>query len=314
MKKVLSIDGGGIRGVLPASFLATVEDSLGEPVVDYFDLVVGTSTGGIIALGLAAGLPAEQILDLYVRHGPSIFKGPRLPKGMRHWALGKYDDKGLRAALEDVFGSRRLGDSQTRVVVPSFNVDSGEVHIWKTAHHPRLERDYVEPIIEVAVATAAAPTIFPMHLTANGAPLIDGGVFANNPVGLAAVEAIAVLGWDSADIALLSLGCGTEALSVGHGRRRNLGRIYWASKLADTFMAAQSSSSLGTAQLLVGHGNVFRSSPTLPSGRYGLDVVKEIPSLRGLGDSAARTSLPELRRRFFDSKAEPFKPYRELTA
>jgi predicted acylesterase/phospholipase RssA len=311
LKKVLTIDGGGVRGVLPASFLATVEDSLGEPVVDYFDLIVGTSTGGIIALGLAAGLPAQEILDLYVQRGRDIFRGLRLPRAVRSLALVKYDERGLRDALTETLGAHRLGDSRTRVVVPSFDINTGEVRIWKTAHHPRFERDYKEAMVEVAMATSAAPTYFQTHLTAKGTPLIDGGVFANNPVGLAAVEARSVLEWEAGDVTMLSLGCGTEALSVGHGRRRRLGRLYWMTKLAETFMAAQSSSSLGTAQLLVGHENVLRLEPTLPQGRYGLDVVKEIPALEGLGDSEARNALPELRRRFFDSKAEPFTPCRQ---
>src|SRR5215211_2196105 len=124
VRKVLAIDGGGIRGVLPAALLATVEDSLGEPVVDYFDLVTGTSTGGIIALGLASGLSAHEILDFYLEHGPGVFCGPKLPRKLRQWALGKYDAGGLSGALDRVFGDRRLGESMTRVVIPAVNLET----------------------------------------------------------------------------------------------------------------------------------------------------------------------------------------------
>jgi len=138
MKRVLSIDGGGIKGVFPASFLATIEDSLGGPVGDYFDLIVGTSTGGILALGLGLGLDARKMLDFYTTHGRRIFGGNRLLRTI--WRLGKskYSPAPLKNALSEVFGDRKLGDSRKRLVVPSFNLDSGEVHIWKTSHHPRL--------------------------------------------------------------------------------------------------------------------------------------------------------------------------------
>src|SRR5436309_4125962 len=142
MKKILSIDGGGIKGVFPASFLATVEDAIRRNVADYFDLIVGTSTGGIIALGLGLGLSAKEILSFYEEHGPSIFRGSRVTRALRQVGISKYSSDALRVALQTVFGERKLGESSTRLVVPSCNLDTGEVHIWKTSHHPRLERDH----------------------------------------------------------------------------------------------------------------------------------------------------------------------------
>jgi len=310
MRRILSIDGGGIRGLLPASFLATLEDAIGEPIVEYFDLIVGTSTGGIIALGLGAGLPAADIRDFYLVHGPSIFSGSRAPRSLRHLAFGKYSAAGLRDALGDALGGMRLGESRTRLVVPSVNLENGEVHIYKTAHHPRLERDYKEKMVDVALASAAAPTYLPTYRTTGGIPLVDGGLFANNPVGLAVVEALGVLEWPRSEIRVLSLGCGAEPLGIGLARRRSMGRVYWAPKIVSVFMSAQSSSSLGTAQLLAGHENVIRINPTVASGRFGLDRTSEMTSLRGLGETHARTALPTLRATFFNEKAAPFVPER----
>lgn len=310
MRRILSIDGGGIRGLLPASFLATVEDAVGEPLVDYFDLIVGTSTGGIVALGLGAGMPAAEIRDFYLTHGPSIFSGSRAPRSIRHLVFGKYSATGLRSALQDAFGTKRLGASQTRLVVPSVNLENGEVHIYKTAHHQRLERDYKERMVDVALATAAAPTYLPTYRTTGGIPLVDGGLFANNPVGLAVVEAIGVLQWPASELRVLSLGCGAEALDVGLAGQRNMGRVYWAPKVVGVFMSAQSSSSLGTAQLLAGHENVLRINPAVAAGRFGLDRTSEMASLQGLGESHARTALPALRARFLNEKAAPFVPQR----
>jgi patatin-like phospholipase/acyl hydrolase len=310
MRRILTIDGGGIRGLLPASLLATLEDTIGEPLVNYFDLIVGTSTGGIIALGLGAGMPAASIRDFYLTHGPSIFSGSRSPRSIRHLVFGKYSSVGLRHALEDALAGKRLGDSTTRLVVPSVNLETGEVHIYKTAHHPRLERDYKEKMVDVALATAAAPTYLPTYRTTGGIPLIDGGLFANNPVGLAVVEAIGVLDWPRTELRVLSLGCGAEPLGVRLARSRNMGRLYWAPKAVSVFMSAQSSSSIGTAQLLAGHENVLRISPTVAAGRFGLDRTAEMTSLRGLGETEARTAMPAVRAKFLDEKAVPFVPER----
>ena len=150
VRRILCIDGGGIKGVVPASFLAAVEDSLGESVSRYFDLIVGTLTGGIIAIGLGLGLSARQILEFYEVHGPDIFRGDRRLLALRWLLRAKYDSTPLRTALHDVFADRLFGESSKRLVVPSFNVGTGDVHVWKTAHHPRFERDHKCQAIEVA--------------------------------------------------------------------------------------------------------------------------------------------------------------------
>ena len=205
MRKILAIDGGGVQGVLPAALLAEVEDAIGRPVVEYFDLIVGTSTGGIVALGLGLGLSAEKILKLYEELGPYVFGGNRLVRSLQHWGFAKYQPKNLKATLAKWFGDQRLGESSVRLVVPSTNLETGEVYIFKTAHVARFERDYKVPVVDVAMATAAAPTYFPTYWLTSGVPLVDGGAWANNPTGLAVVEAIGVLGWPREEICVLSL-------------------------------------------------------------------------------------------------------------
>jgi patatin-like phospholipase/acyl hydrolase len=116
-RRILTIDGGGIKGVFPASFLATIEDSIGDSVAEYFDLIVGTSTGGIIALGLGLGLSAKDILDFYEKLGPSIFPGNYIIKLLRWIGFSKYDQRPLKSALISTFGEIKLGESSTRLVV-----------------------------------------------------------------------------------------------------------------------------------------------------------------------------------------------------
>lgn len=310
-KKILSIDGGGIKGVFPASFLATLEETTGKSVSDHFDLIVGTSTGGIIALGLGMGISAKEILSFYEELGPGIFKGNRWARFLRHFGFAKYDREPLKEALVSRFGEKILGDSKNRLVIPSVNLETGEVHVYKTSHHSRLERDFREKVVEVALATSAAPTYFPTHVSAAGSPLVDGGVWANNPTGLAAVEAIGILGWPRDQIEILSIGCTSEPLNISAARTMPLGLGYWATKITQLFMKTQSFASHGTAQLLVGHNHVVRIDPVMPNGRFGLDVIKEIGSLKGLGDSEARKALPAVRK-FFEEEVEEFTPYHTL--
>lgn len=322
MKKILSIDGGGIKGVFPAAFLEQLEEQLGEPIVNYFDLIVGTSTGGIIALGLGMGFSAKEINSFYEKYGPSIFQ-PRkqgiLAKLARKVTTGysdmlfdtKYDAKALKYALHELFGNRIIGDSQTRLVIPSFNIQKGTVRIYKTRHHPRFEFDWKKSVVEAALATAAAPLYFQTFKTESGVPLIDGGVFANNPVSLAAVEAIGVLKWLPEELRILSLGCTEEPININL-EKEHLGAADWKLGLIEVFMKSQSSSSYGMATLLLDnhiHNNVYKINPMTPSKLYSLDGIKRIGLLKSLADETARYEIAELRKRgFFSERAEPFIP------
>ena len=254
MRKILSIDGGGIKGVVPASFLATIEEGASRRIVDHFDLIVGTSTGGIIALGLGLGLNANEILKFYEEHGSEIFDQAQgegvlagLFRGSRRIVRGlrgpRYEATALRTALEEVFGERTLGESSTRLVVPAFDRTRGVVYLFKTAHHPRLKTDWKEKVVDVALATAAAPTYLPEHQLPNGIHVLDGGIWANNPTGLAVVEAVGLLGWKPAELQVLSLGCSQEPAAVP----RNPGWLKAAARITEFFMRGQASASMGTA-------------------------------------------------------------------
>lgn len=312
IRKIISIDGGGIKGVFPAAFLSAIEETTGKKVSDYFDLIVGTSTGGIIALGLGMGFSAKEILQFYEELGPEVFQGNRLIRFLRSIGISKYDNISLRKALEKKFTEKKLGESKNRLVIPSLNLENGEVHVYKTAHHQRFQHDYKEKVVDVALATSAAPAYFPTYSSASGTPLVDGGLWANNPMGLAVVEAIGVLEWPRDQLKVLSIGCTTEPLNIKLARRFPMGKAYWGFRVADLFMSAQSSASLGTAQLLAGHTNVTRISPSVANGKFGLDIVKEINSLKGLGDSEARKALPSLES-FFTDKVEAFVPIHQLS-
>lgn len=175
--QILSFDGGGLKGLFPAAVLAAIEADLDCVIADHFDLVVGTSTGGLIALALGAGLRPAEIVDFYTSKGPTIFGAGR--RVGRLWR-SKHNAERLRAALEEVFGDRLLGSSTKRLVIPSYSLDGNNVYVFKTPHHPRLRRDHKERMVDVAMATTAAPLFLPVFRLGNNR-LIDGGVWANKP-------------------------------------------------------------------------------------------------------------------------------------
>ena len=308
IRRILTIDGGGIKGVFPASFLASLEDRLGESISSYFDLIAGTSTGGIIAIGLGLGMTSHEILRLYCENAGRIFPRSR-GLGVRRVFRAKYAKTALRHVLTEVLGDRLLGESLIRLVIPSLNLATEKVHVYKTPHAIDLINDYKVPAVEVALATVAAPSYFPIHLSPEGVPFIDGGVWARNPVGVAVIEAIGILGWARDSIRVLSLGCTSTRLNVEWQKRTSLGSSYWGARLADVFLTAQCSSAMVTAQTLIGSENVFRISPDTSDRRFTLDGVEHLPALRDLGMHEASRTYSTLAPVFFQHKAEAFVPY-----
>lgn len=308
-RRLLTIDGGGIKGVFPAAFLAAIEQELGRPVGDYFDLIAGTSTGGIIALGLGLGLRATEILDLYRDTGAKVFAGRRLKVGLTGIVRARYRLEPLRSVLAGAFGEKRLGDSKKRLLIPSLNLAAERIHVYRTAHHPKFVHDYKVLALDVALAAIAAPTYFPIHLTPDGLPYIDGSVWARNPVALAVVEAICDLGWPRENIDVLSLGCTSAHLNISWRRRVSLGQTFWATHFADLFMKAQSSSALSMTNDLIGQRHLIRISPDVTGRGFSLDGTEHIPELEALGRAEAEAHLPSLRDAFFESVAEPFIPF-----
>jgi patatin-like phospholipase/acyl hydrolase len=318
LKRILTIDGGGIRGTFPAAFLANLEQDLDQPIGSYFDLISGTSTGGIIAIGLALGISAAEILQLYEDKGPAIFAQTRsgLPGWLaRRFRFGrwlfwgpKYSAEPLRDALIEVLGERRIGEARTRLVIPAWHPQTQGVYIFKTAHHPRLRTDYKELAVDAAMATAAAPTYFTQHITANDVGLVDGGLWANNPTGIAVVEAIATLGWPADDLKVLSIGCLEDIKVV----REAYGATRLAPQLASLFMAGQSHGSLGIAHILTGDPHdrraIYRISQPVPDGFYTLDDTRRIRSLKDRAFAEARIQKPILQPEFFTEPAEEFVP------
>lgn len=310
-RRILSIDGGGVKGVFPASFLAHVESTLKiDSVADYFDLIAGTSVGGIIALGLGLGMNARELVRLLTERASEIFPRSVIPSGVRlYFGIQRYSPQQLRSILAETFGTKTLGDSKVRLLIPAFDATCADIHIYKTRHNERLRMDHKAKAVDVAMATAAAPTYFPGYDSAHSITLIDGGVWANNPVALAVVEGVGLLGWKGEDIDVLSLGCTRE--TVDYKQRGHTG-LFWVRRGMFAAMEGQSRSAIGMAQHLTGRDrnleNVVRIDPPVSRERFKLDDTQGIDDLAGLGYEEARHEIPRLKERFFMEKAEAFSP------
>lgn len=270
--QILSLDGGGIKGIFSAAILAAIEGDLSVKIEDHFDLIVGTSTGGIIALGLGLGLNPQQIVDFYVKNGTTIFNNTCNLRSVLHWAVRKFSQKNLSAALNDpnVLGNKTLGESRKRLVIPSYNMEADEVYLFKTPHHERLRRDWKVPAWQVALATSAAPTYFPASRHIDHMRHIDGGVWANNPTMVGVVEAISMLNVSLDQIHVLSLGTSDEV--IRRPSRLNWGgKLIWGNHAARLIMRGQSLGIHNQARHLLGDDKVYRVDPRVPDGLFGLD-------------------------------------------
>jgi uncharacterized protein len=233
--QILSLSGGGFLGLYTACVLAELEQEARRPLAECFDLIAGTSIGGIIALGLAKGAKAEAIRDAFVEAGPCIFTTKRpsqtkLGKNLdllRNATSAKYPSAVLKSTVEKIVGENsKIGDLPHRVMIPTVNLTKGSPQVFKTDHHPSFLRDWRVPIVDVALATSAAPTFFPLHRI-GGELFADGGLYANSPDDLALHEAEHFLEQARADISMLSIGTTTSKFSFSNSSETDLGWMGW---------------------------------------------------------------------------------------
>jgi uncharacterized protein len=218
----------------------------------------------------------------------------------------KYTPGPLREALTAVFGDRTFGQSTKRLVITSYNLGADDVYLFRTAHHPRLRRDWRERAVDVAMATSAAPTYLP-GFPLSGTRLVDGGVWANNPVMVAVVEAVGTCGMPLEALRVFSLGTTVE---IRHRSRRldRGGLLPWSRAAADVILRAQSISANNQVHHLVSPQRLLRLDPVVPAGLFALDKV-HADDLIGRAAHASRTASPRFTDGFLDHRAAPFTAY-----
>ena len=284
--RVLSLDGGGIRGIVTVTLLQRLQHEPGcAGLLDRVDLIAGTSTGGLIALALAHGLDLTEIREIYVRDGPRIFDDSWWDDVVD---LGKlrgadYSIKGLRRVLRRVLGETTLGELKRRVLITAFDLDNEDPDPARRSWKPKLFHNFPGPgddrdvpAWKVGLYTSAAPTYFP---SVDG--YIDGGVYAGNPAMCALAQT-----QDRRypptppleDVHLLSLGTGTS-LQFIKGKVHDWGYGQWLKPLVHLMLDGSNGiADYQCRQFL--RDRYHRLAPVFPPGtRMGMDDVKKIPAM-----------------------------------
>ncbi|MEJ2069336.1 MAG: patatin-like phospholipase family protein [Syntrophobacterales bacterium] len=305
--KVLSIDGGGIRGIIPAMVLNVIERATGKPICQLFDLIAGTSTGGILALGLTKPnprdpnqphYPAEKLIDIYEQEGPTIFSRSVWHKLHSVWNLAdeKYPSSGIEGVLKDYFEDALLSQALTELVVPSYEIEKRDCFFFKRskARANPSANDFL--MRQVARSTSAAPTYFEPCWIAGGEEkpywaLIDGGVFANNPAMCALAEAMVIYGRDN-DFLVVSLGTGQLTRPLDYEEAKDWGLAGWAQNIINIiFDGVQDTVDYQLRQLLP-----VTDGPTRRYYRFQVELDRGNDDM----DDASRTNLDALRKKADD--------------
>jgi len=321
---ILSLSGGGYLGLYSIAVLARLEEELGRPIASSFDLIAGTSIGGIIALGLAHEVKASEIEAAFLRDGTKIFSDRPVPGGyiaqardiLRYAFKSKYDPNNLRQTISLLVGAETtIGDLKHRVLVPTVNLTKGAPQVFKTPHHRNFTRDQKLRLVDVAMATSAAPTYFPLAEIEQSL-YADGGLFANSPDALAVHEAEHFLDIEQCDIHVMSIGTTTSSFSFADAAGRNLGIFGWAKdqRLVSVILASQQKISDYMLQHRLGDRYLRLDTEQSPDQTHhlALDVATENAqrTIRGLADAAVQANInTSVLRGFFEHRArEPAFP------
>jgi predicted acylesterase/phospholipase RssA len=233
--QTLALTGGGYRGLFTARVLDVIEEAIGDPIGRRFDLICGTSIGGIVALAVAFEVPMKDVVRVFLEDGQHIFPPytkptntfDRLRDTWSHWRRPRYSVEPLRAAISRLIDpAATLADAMHPVAIPAVNVTQGRPQVFKTRHKEAWQRDSKFRAVDVGVATAAAPTFFELA-EVGGSLFADGGLYANAPDLLVAHEAEHFFGVPPERQRLLSVGTTTRSYSVSFAAGRKFGIGDW---------------------------------------------------------------------------------------
>ena len=261
--RILSLSGGGIRGIFQAKYLARTAELLQRELRGCFDLIAGTSTGAIIALGIALGIDANKLVDLFKNHGTEIFP-PHIRRQSQHawsWLMvgPRYDRGPLLQRLTETFGDKQLKDCNPRVLIAAATLNTYRIRRFTTLPHHGAD-DGELFATDVALSSAAAPLFFPAFTPRRHdvRAYVDGGLWANNPVLMAVMEAHRRLGVPFENMRIVSVGNGevpAGELAINFNKMR---RAKMLSPVLDIMFATQSELAEEAAQfLLKKQGNVL---------------------------------------------------------
>ena len=307
--RILSLDGGGIMGTYSASVLSFIEQAANVQIADYFDLVTGTSTGGLIALALAMNIPATKVLNIYREQGSRIFPYAglhrRLIRRIQHLLQPKWSLDCLGEVVHEIVGDGELKDAKHYLVIPSFDCTCGKAHIFRTPHHPSFQFDKNRTAVGVGLATAAAPTYFSAFTSrGSGRTYLDGGVWANCPTLVGIVEAVRWLGKKPEQVRVLSIGVTQEPYYATQPGKKFGGILSWNVGIIALLMQAQMTGSLLITEELIGK-RLLRIDTFVERGRFRMDDASKISELAALGKADGEKHLEMVVQEFLTRPAPP---------
>ena len=310
--KILSIDGGGIKGLYSASILASIESKTGKKITDHFDMICGTSTGGLIAIGLANGMSAQSLVDLYTTKGSIIFptSNNNFVRSFQNsfktikqiFFSNKHSVKPLKRILDDLFEEKTMGDANNLLCIPSFNLTNGQPKVFKkSGSQTEHFVDNKIKLVDIALATSAAPSYYPIH-EHNNFLYTDGGVWANNPSLCGLLEAIDYyVGNDKEyeEFNILSISSITTPSGWIHTSNKSKSIVGWNKKLFQTAMDGQSYFTDYFLQKIVPkinpNGDYFRiKSPEMSNAQMNIITMdradkKTLLTIQSLGNQVGNT-------------------------
>lgn len=340
--QILSFDGGGIRGAFGSAVIATLEERLGRPITDYFDLVAGTSTGAILGAGIAHGMSGSQLVDFYTNFADEIFR-PREAYKPKSWVKtiyplvkyvfdrrtggGKIDDFfrarfcpiALKHSFNEGFGETRLADlRKSRLIVSTVNLTKGQTYVFRTPHLPTAIDDRNLNVVDVLLAATAAPTYFPHKVMPDGHAYCDGGLWAVDPAILAVAEAFKIRqfctratcdpDYDTSEIRVLSIGTGNAAYSLSPPGT-DAGALYWAPHIADVMTTSQVQGVQSPLEYLLGD-RYQKINFDLPDNTWTLDNTDRVPDLFDVGRKAGEDEFDRVSKTFFGTpKLQDYVPF-----
>lgn len=298
---ILALSGGGYRSLYTATVLSVLEQTLGRPLAKHFDLICGTSAGGMLALGLANEIPAANLKCMFEEHGGRIFNSRSWTRRLfGFWLSAKHQAEGLRSVLEEQFSDRTIGHLSHRTLIPSVNCTTGKGQFFKTPHHPKLEFDHSMKLVDVAMATTAAPVYFPLARNERGV-YADGGLVGNAP---------GLFGWHEAQhflpegrptrIRVLSIGTMSIGAAVRGDVSLDRGFAKWRGDLFNLVISAQESSVDYMLTHFLGENYYAIDDRATPDQSRDIEQLDRVTTgstntLRDRGTHAAQRSLGDER-------------------
>lgn len=302
--RVLSLAGGGFLGLYTAVVLEALEARAGAPLARCFDLVAGTSIGGVLALGLAFEIPMSRLVQLFKEHGPAVFSNRALPSGNMGRLLDlsrsvfgpKYSGEALRAALQAHIGDQRLADALHPVVIPAVDVDRCRTKVFKTPHSPASQGDGALQAVDVAMAACAAPAYFPA-VRIRRRLYADGGLFAVAPDQVALHELEHFMDVAPEHVTMLSIGTATARYRPADGVRDDSGAVGWLAdgRLVLTLLSVQQQHVQAMLEDRLGDRYLRMDADWPANAGLGIDVAtpKAINTLTSLALATVRDADPK---------------------